>query len=190
MVPPCCGLAKRSRCLNDDPVTVRSLGDLTPRIDPSAWISEAAYVVGDVVIGAGSSVWPGAVIRGDFGSIRIGSNTHIEDNCVVHAAGPLEIGDDVIVGHSVVVHCRRVGSRCLIGNHATLLDDSTVGDRCLVAAGSLVLGRTSIDEGTFVTGSPATTRPATEAQLQLLDQLVKRDRGYGAMMQRYLEAGL
>ena len=190
MAARCCGLAKRLCLPNDEWVTVRSLGELTPQIHPDAWVSEAAYVVGDVVIGEGSSVWPGAVLRGDFGAIRVGSNTHIEDNCVVHAAGLLEIGDDVIVGHSVVVHCKRVGSRCLVGNHATLLDDAVIGDRCLVAAGSLVLGKTVVDEGMFVAGAPAQVRPATEHQLWRLDQMVRRDRGYGAMTQRYKHAGL
>jgi carbonic anhydrase/acetyltransferase-like protein (isoleucine patch superfamily) len=153
-------------------------------------VSEAAYVVGDVVIGEGSSVWPGAVVRGDFGAIRIGANTHVEDNCVVHAEGLLEIGDDVIVGHSVVIHGKRIGSRCLIGNHATLLDDSVIGDRCLVAAGSLVLGKTVVDEAMFVAGVPAQIRPATEQQLWRLEQMGRRDVGYGPMAARYKQSGL
>jgi carbonic anhydrase/acetyltransferase-like protein (isoleucine patch superfamily) len=171
-------------------LAIRSLGDLTPQVAPTAWVSEAAYVVGDVVIGEGSSVWPGAVVRGDFGAIRIGANTHVEDNCVVHSDGPCDIGDDVIVGHGVVVHCRRVGSRCLIGNHATLLDDAVIGDRCLVAAGALILGKTVIEPGTFVVGAPATMRPASEQQLWRLDQMSRRDVGYALMTQRYREAEL
>ena len=81
-----------------------------PRIAATAWVSEAAYVVGEVEIGEGASVWPGAVVRGDFGSITVGANSVIEDNCVVHTGGPLVIGADTIIGHSVVVHCSRVGS--------------------------------------------------------------------------------
>lgn len=171
-------------------MTIRSLGDLVPVIDPNAWISEAAYVVGDVVIGEGSSVWPGAVVRGDFGSIRIGANTHVEDNCVVHAEGGCAIGDDVIVGHSVVIHGQSVGSRCLIGNHATILDNAVIGDRCLIAAGALVLANTQVPEGSFVAGVPAQIRPATEVQLLRLDQMSSRDVGYGPMAQRYRDAGL
>jgi carbonic anhydrase/acetyltransferase-like protein (isoleucine patch superfamily) len=171
-------------------VTVRNLGELIPVIDPSAWVSEAAYVVGDVTIGEGSSVWPGAVLRGDFGSVRIGSNTHVEDNCVVHAEGMCEVGDDVIVGHCVVVHGRRVGSRCLIGNHATILDGAVIGDRCLVAAGSVVLGKIEVPDGSFVAGAPAQVRPATEQQLWRLDQMVRRDAGYALMYRRYRDAGL
>jgi carbonic anhydrase/acetyltransferase-like protein (isoleucine patch superfamily) len=147
-------------------------------------------VVGDVIIGEGSSVWPGAVVRGDFGAIRIGANTHIEDNCVVHADGPCDIGDDVIVGHGVVIHGRGVGSRCLIGNQATILDDAVIGDRCLVAAGALVLGKAVVEAGMFVAGAPATMRPATEQQLWRLDQMSRRDVGYAVMTQRYKRAGL
>src|SRR5439155_5938312 len=102
----------------DQLVAVRSLGDKVPRIAESAWISEAAYVVGDVEIGEGSSVWPGAVIRGDFAPIRIGVNSHIEDNCVVHTGELLLIGDNVTAGHGVVIHCRRVGSNVLLGNNS------------------------------------------------------------------------
>jgi carbonic anhydrase/acetyltransferase-like protein (isoleucine patch superfamily) len=93
---------------------IRILEDKIPRISPSAFVSEAAYVVGDVEIGEGSGVWPGAVIQGDLDAIRIGRNTMVEDNTVVHAGGMMEIGDHVIIGHNVVVHCRRIGNNCLI----------------------------------------------------------------------------
>lgn len=169
---------------------IKRLGDLVPMVDPTAWVSEVGYVVGDVVIGEGSSVWPGAVVRGDFGSIRIGANTHIEDNCVVHSEGPNEIGDNVIVGHSVVLHGRKIGSNCLIGSHTTILDRAVIGDRCLIAANSLVLGDTVIPDGSFVYGAPAQVRPASESQLHWLGQLSGRDVGYAAMSKRYKDAGL
>jgi carbonic anhydrase/acetyltransferase-like protein (isoleucine patch superfamily) len=169
---------------------IKSLGDLIPQIDSSAWISEAAYIVGDVIIGEGSSVWPGAVVRGDFGSIRIGANAHIEDNCVVHSEGPNQIGNNVIVGHSVVVHGKLVGSNCLIGSNTTLLDRSIIGSNCLVAAGSLLLGDTIVPDGSFVYGSPAQVRPASESQLRMLAQLSGRDVGYAMMSKRYKAAGL
>src|SRR5512135_3563500 len=97
---------------------IRGFDGKAPRIAPSAFISEAAYVVGDVEIGEGSGAWPGAVIRGDFATIKIGRNTMVEDSTVVHSGGMIEIGDNVIIGHDVVVHCRRIGSNCLIGNNA------------------------------------------------------------------------
>lgn len=147
-------------------------------------------MVGDVSIADGSSVWPNAVIRGDFCRIVIGSNTHIEDNCVVHGAGDVEIGDHVICGHGVIVHSRRVGSLCLLGNNATLLDGAEIGDRCIIAAGAVVLGKTIVPPASFVSGVPATIVPATAQQLARLEGHKRTDVGYGAMAQRYKQAGL
>lgn len=173
-------------------MTVRSLGDKVPVIAASAWVSEAAYVVGDVHLGERSSVWPGAVVRGDFGSIRVGTSSVIEDNCVVHSGGPTVIGDDDIIGHAVVVHCTAIGSKCLIGNQATLLDDAVIGDLCLVAAGSLVPPRTVVPDRSFVSGSPAVIEPLSDRRLERMEQMGTRsaDLGYGMMARRYREAGL
>lgn len=118
-------------------------------------MSEAAYIVGDVEIHDKASVWPGAVVRGDFGRIIIGHHTTLEDNCVVHGATDLVIGHGVIVGHGAVVHCRRIGNNVLIGNNATVLDGAEVADSCIISAGSLVTSNTRIPQGSFVTGSPA-----------------------------------
>ncbi len=155
-------------------------------------MSEAAYVVGDVELGEESSVWPGAVVRGDFGRIRIGRNTVIEDNCVLHTGEPMWIGDDNIIGHAVVVHCARVGSSCLIGNHATLLDGAIVGDFCLVASGAVVLGGAIVPDRSFVVGVPARIEPLSGSHLQRLEGQGKAnaEQGYGKMARRYKEAGL
>jgi carbonic anhydrase/acetyltransferase-like protein (isoleucine patch superfamily) len=168
------------------------MGDKVPVIAETAWVSEAAYVVGDVHLGEHSSVWPGAVVRGDFGSIRIGAYTVVEDNCVVHSGGATTIGDDDIIGHAVVLHCAKVGSNCLIGNHATLLDDAEIGDLCLVAAGTLVPPRLVVPDRSFVTGSPATVEPLSDRRLERLQGLstAGRELGYPMMAQRYRDAGL
>src|SRR5262249_14841885 len=139
---------------------IRAVGPKVPRIAPTAWVSEAAYVVGDVEIGENSSVWPGAVIRADFAPVRIGSRTHIEDNCIVHTGVPLSIGNNVLVGHGALVHCVKVGDNCLIGSQATLLDEAEIGDFTLVASRALVLPRTVIDGRSFVAGAPAIVRTA------------------------------
>ena len=102
---------------------LKKLGDKCPKIHPSAYINETAYIVGDVEIGAESSIWPGVVIRGDYGSIRVGKRTNIQDNAVLHADDYLIIGDDVTVGHSAVVHCHKIGNNVLIGINSTLLGD-------------------------------------------------------------------
>ena len=173
-------------------MTVRALGQMVPNIHPSAWVSEAAYVVGDVVLGEDSSVWPGVVIRGDCCMIRIGTRSHIEDNSVIHGKGLVEIENDVVVGHAVVVHCRTIGSNCLIGNNATILDRAVIGEFCLVAAGSLVRPNIVIPSGSFVSGVPGVVRSATPEQVALLRELPARQfqDGYGALMIRFADAGL
>ena len=133
---------------------IRSFHGKTPVIAETAFVSEAAYVVGDVVIGEGSGVFPGAVIRGDFADIRIGKNTMIEDNSVVHSGDPLEIGDDVTIGHGVVVHCMKVGNDCLIGNNATLLDDAEIGNFCVIGAGCVVSKGMVVPDHSLVVGVP------------------------------------
>ena len=169
---------------------IRTFEDKTPRIAESAWIAETAYVIGDVEIGDGSSVWPSAVIRGDFSSIRIGANSHIEDCCVVHCGEPLTIGDHVTAGHGVVVHCRSVGENVLLGNNATLLDGAVIGSYTIVAAGALVTPRTVVPEGSFVRGVPATIEPLDEQRLARLKMRRRTDTGYAAMVKRYKAAGL
>jgi carbonic anhydrase/acetyltransferase-like protein (isoleucine patch superfamily) len=172
-------------------MTVRSLGEKIPRIAETAWVSEAAYVVGDVEIADGASVWPGAVVRADFASVHIGPYSVVEDNCVLHSGEPLRIGASTTIGHSVVVHCAGVGANCLIGNGAVLLDAARVGDLCLVAAGSLLLGGTVVPARSFVYGSPAKIKPLPERHLRRLQQPGGRTgRGYREWAQLYKEAGL
>ena len=134
---------------------IRSFNGKTQRIANTAFVSEFAYVIGDVEIGEKSGVWPGAVIRGDFGSIQIGKNSHIEDNSVLHVWKSLIIGDNVTIGHSAVVHCQRVGDNVLVGNNATVLDDTEVGDFCIIGANSMVRAAQKIPARSFVVGVPA-----------------------------------
>jgi carbonic anhydrase/acetyltransferase-like protein (isoleucine patch superfamily) len=167
---------------------IRSFEDKTPDIAPSAFISEAAYVVGDVTIGERSSVWPGAVIRADFGPIRIGVNTHIEDNATLHY-GPdgIDIGDNVTIGHNAVVHCRRIGDSTLIANNATLLDGAEIGAQCVIAAGAVVRPGTKVPDGSFAAGVPAQVRPLPDS---LKSNTSKWNQGYAALAARYKASGL
>ena len=134
---------------------IRAFNGKTPKMADSAFVSEWAYVVGDVEIGEGSGVWPGAVIRGDFGSIRIGRNCQIEDNSVVHSGTTVEIGDNVIIGHSAVIHGLKIGGRVLVGNNSTVLDFAEIGDHCIIGANSMVATGQKIPSNSFVVGSPA-----------------------------------
>ncbi|MBU4316423.1 MAG: gamma carbonic anhydrase family protein [Proteobacteria bacterium] len=134
---------------------IRSFNGKTPKIHETAFISETAYVVGDVTIGKNSGIWPGAVVRADFGPIVIGENTMVEDNSVVHSGNSMDIGSNIIIGHGVVVHGRKIGDNTLIGNNATILDDAEIGDNCIVGAGSLVRQGMKIPDSSFVVGIPA-----------------------------------
>jgi len=129
-----------------------------PRIDASAFVAPTASVVGDVHVGAGSSVWYGAVIRGDVMPIRIGSQTSIQDNTVIHATGGWQetvVGDRVTVGHTVILHGCTVGNDVLVGMGTIVLDAAEIGDWVMLGAGSLVTARTKIPSGVLAMGRPA-----------------------------------
>ncbi|MBF0134937.1 MAG: gamma carbonic anhydrase family protein [Magnetococcus sp. DMHC-1] len=135
-----------------------------PTIHPTAFIHPDAVIIGDVHIGAESSVWPMVVIRGDVNYIRIGERTSIQDGSVVHVSRPSEaapqghstlIGNDIVVGHKVVLHGCRLEDACLIGIGAILLDNVTMGRESIVGAGSLVTPGKNIPAGTMWMGSPA-----------------------------------
>ncbi len=134
---------------------IKTFDGKTPQIASTAFVSEAACVIGDVEIGENSSIWPGVVIRGDFTSIKVGNNSQIEDNCVVHAGSPLVIGDNVHIGHGAVIHCSTIGNNVLIGSKATLLDGAEIGDFCVIAANSMVSQGMKIPDASFVAGVPA-----------------------------------
>lgn len=167
---------------------IRAFNGKSPRIAPSAFVSEAAYIVGDVEIGENSSVWPGAIIRGDFGKITVGKNSSIEDNCVIHGATDVYIGDNTIIGHGVVVHCRKVGNNVLVGNNATLLDNAQIGDSCVIGAASVVSSAARIPNNSLVVGMPGRIKghPLTDQ----LAQLKLGSNTYARLAQKYHQEGL
>ena len=132
-----------------------------PVVHPTAFVDETAQVIGDVELGAESSVWMNVVIRGDVNYIRVGARSNVQDNSVVHVMHeihPTVIGDDVTVGHSAIVHGCTVGNRVLIGMGAILLNGSQVGEDCIVASGTLVTEGTVIPARSMVMGSPGKVR--------------------------------
>ncbi|MBW1913093.1 MAG: gamma carbonic anhydrase family protein [Deltaproteobacteria bacterium] len=174
---------------------IKSFKGNTPRIAESAFVSEAAYVVGDVEIGENSSVWPGAVVRGDFGRITIGYNTAIEDNCVLHSGSPttppildLSIGDNVVIGHGAVVNCKSIGSNVLIGINATLLHNAEIGDYCIIGAACLITHEMKVPDNSFVVGIPAKIKgKITPQQLYWVEQSPKI---YVDLLREYKQEGL
>lgn len=132
------------------------LDGLRPEIDPDAWVAPDAQVMGHVRLGAGASIWFGAVLRGDGEVIDIGEATNIQDGCILHTdtGFPLAIGRDCTIGHRAVVHGCTIGAGSLIGMSATVLTGARVGAGCLIGAGALVTGNAVIPDGSLVTGAP------------------------------------
>jgi carbonic anhydrase/acetyltransferase-like protein (isoleucine patch superfamily) len=138
-------------------VAIWALGDRVPEIDPAAWVHPDAHLVGDVVLGAGASVWPGAVLRADFGRIEVGEGSSVQDNCVLHPGSqiPTTIGRDCVVGHAVHLEGVLIEDRVLVGSGAIVLDGALLRQGSVVAAGALVLRATEVPEGQRAQGVPA-----------------------------------
>lgn len=137
----------------------------SPRIHPSVFIAEGARVIGDVGIGADSSVWFNSVVRGDVHSIRIGERTNVQDLCILHVTKDrhdLVIGDDVTIGHRAVVHGCNVADKCLIGMGSVILDGATIGEGSIIAAGAVVLEGAEIPKNSLAIGVPAKVRRQLE----------------------------
>jgi carbonic anhydrase/acetyltransferase-like protein (isoleucine patch superfamily) len=148
-----------------DPRNTRHRPEL---VDPAAFIAPGAVVLGEVTIGPDSSVWFGAVIRGDSEAIRIGSQTNVQDGCVLHAdeGVPCTLGDRVTLGHGAIVHGATVEDDCLIGMRAVVMNGAKIGRGSIVAAGSVVTEGTEIPPGSVVMGQPTKVkRLATERDL-------------------------
>ena len=166
---------------------IKTFNGITPYIHPTAFISEAAYVVGNVRIGENSSVWPGAVLRGDYGRITVGSNTNIQDNCVLHADDYLEVGDNVTVTHGAVLHCHRVGNNVMVGVNAVLLENAEIGDNCIIGAGSVVLQNTRVPDNSVVVGVPGKIHSLKEEHLKIIQSAAAM---YKKNAQRFIQSGL
>lgn len=119
----------------------------------TAYIAPNATIVGDVVLGENVSIWYGAVLRGDSGTITIGAGSNIQDNCILHEK--TSIGKFCTVGHGAIVHGCTIGDGCLIGMGSIILDGAVLGEGCLVGAGAVVTGKTNAPAGSVLLGSPA-----------------------------------
>jgi carbonic anhydrase/acetyltransferase-like protein (isoleucine patch superfamily) len=147
---------------------IRAFQGVTPRLHPSAFVADGAHVIGDVEIGEESSVWYNTVLRGDVNSIRIGRRTNIQDLTMVHVekgTHPTRIGDEVTVGHHVVIHGCTIGNRVLVGIGSVVLNGVVIEDDSFVAAGTLLTPGTHVPSGSMVMGSPGRVkRTLTEAE--------------------------
>jgi carbonic anhydrase/acetyltransferase-like protein (isoleucine patch superfamily) len=168
---------------------VRAYAGVRPRIHPDAWIAPGAVVVGDVEIGADSSVWYAAVVRGDVHAVRIGARTNLQDGAVLHVTRDrfaCVLGDEVTVGHRAVVHGCRVGDGALIGIGAIVLDGADVGEEALVGAGALVTPGTRIPARWIALGAPA--RPVRELLPDEIETQRRRALEYVETARRHRES--
>jgi carbonic anhydrase/acetyltransferase-like protein (isoleucine patch superfamily) len=148
---------------------VRTFQGIKPTIPTSCFIETTAVVIGDVVLGEDCSVWFNAVIRGDVNDIRIGNRTNVQDLCMLHVTHdthPLVIGDDVTIGHHVVLHGCTIHDRVLVGMGAIIMDGAVIGEDSVVGAGALIVEGTIVPPKSLILGSPAKVkRPVTEKEL-------------------------
>ena len=170
-------------------MAIYQLDDLKPQLHDTAWVADSAQVMGDVTLGEGANVWFGVVIRGDTATISVGKGTNIQDNSVLHAdeGVPLVIGDNVTVGHQVMLHGCTVGDNSLIGIQAVVLNGAKIGNNCLVGAGSLVTEGKHFPDGCMILGSPA--RVIRQLTPEQIDGLRMSAQHYMDNARRY-QAGL
>jgi gamma-carbonic anhydrase len=155
---------------------------ITPRIHSSVFICEGVKIIGDVEIGKDSSIWYNSVIRGDVNSIRIGERTNIQDLSMLHVTHdyfPLNIGNDITIGHSVSIHGCTIHDKCLIGIGAKLLDGCIINSHSLIGAGALVKEKFVVPEGTLVAGVPAKViRDLTQDEIENMEESAKNYLNY------------
>ena len=162
---------------------IYALGDRVPEIHPDAFVHPDAVVIGDVRIGSESSIWPGAVLRGDYGTVIIGARTSIQDGAVVHAVAdfPTVIGDDCVVGHISHLEGCVVHDRSLIGSGSIVLHEVVIESGSTVGAGAVVRNRTHVPANSLVVGVPGHVRPDASSEEPILANAAM----YVANAQRY-----
>jgi carbonic anhydrase/acetyltransferase-like protein (isoleucine patch superfamily) len=159
----------------------------SPRIGDRVFIAENATLIGDVTFGDDCSIWYGAVLRGDVHSIRIGARTNIQDNCVLHVTNgthPIDIAEEVTIGHGVIAHGCTIGRGALIGMGSRVLDGATIGELALIGAGALVGEGTEIPPRTLAVGVPAKVK--RELRMEEIARLEQSWRNYMEYKEKYL----
>lgn len=159
----------------------------SPIVDKDAFIAETAVLIGEVEIGKDSSIWFGAVLRGDINSIKIGERTSIQDNCVIHIDSdkPTVVGNDVTVGHGAILHGCKIGNSVLIGMGAIVLDDVEIGDGCVIAAGAVVRERTKVPPFTLMVGVPA--KPKRQLDESVMEMLKSHAARYAEYAKSFMK---
>lgn len=166
-------------------MAIYQLEDRIPDIDPTAFVHEAAVVIGSVVMHPGSSIWPNATARGDTATLTIGKGSNVQDNSVLHADNgmPLTIGANVTVGHQVMLHGCTIGDHSLIGIQSVILNGAKIGKFCIVGAGSVVPEGKEYPDNSLILGSPA--RVVRELSPEQIERLRYSAEVYQSNAQRH-----
>ena len=163
---------------------------VTPKLHPSVFKTPSAEIIGDVEIGADSSLWFNVVVRGDVNSIRIGHGTNVQDGSILHVTyqkASLNIGNNVTIGHSVTLHGCTLKDFVLVGMRAVVMDHAEIGEECIIGAGALVTEGTKIPPRSLVLGSPAkVVRPLKDEEIAFLH---KSAENYKQYVKWYRESG-
>ena len=149
-------------------MAVYQLDTLTPRIADTAWVADSAQVIGNVELAEGASVWFGVIMRGDNEPLRIGRNSNVQDGSMIHSdpGFPVTLGENVTIGHHVMLHGCSIGDGTLIGIKSVVMNGAKIGKNCLVGAGSLVTEGKEFPDGSMIMGTPAkVVRPLTPEQI-------------------------
>ena len=158
---------------------IKSVRGFTPEFGKNCYLADNATIIGDVHMGDDCSIWFGAVLRGDVNPIRIGNRVNIQDNCTLHTTfndSVVDIGDDVTIGHNVVIHGARIEDQVLIGIGSVLLDHVVVGSNTLVAAGSVVLERTVLEPNSLYAGVPVKRiKTVDPKRFEVMNKRIARD---------------
>lgn len=152
-------------------MAVYALGDLQPDIAPDAWVHPDAVVIGNVTLGPGVSVWPNAVLRGDYGRIEVGEMSNIQDGTIIHCTDsePTLIGEHCIVGHNAHIEGATIGNGALISSGSIVLNSSVIGESAVVAAGCLIPPRFELPARRMAMGAPAKVREGYEVDPAMLE---------------------
>lgn len=166
---------------------IRELKGILPKMHDNTFIADTAMIIGDVNIGEGTSIWYGAVLRGDIENITIGKYSNIQDNATVHTETniPTKVGDYTVIGHNAIVHGCTVGDNCLIGMGAIVMNKAVIGDNCIIGAGTVITGGKQIPSNSLVIGAPGKViRQVTDEEIEAVRKNAIR---YSQLYKKHLD---
>ena len=162
---------------------IYSLGEKKPQLPENElyWVAPDAHVIGDVILGKDVGIWFGSVLRGDNDVIKIGNETNIQENTIIHVDPdtPVTIGNNCTIGHNAIIHGCTIGNNSLVGMGATILNNAKIGNNCLVGAGALVTENKEFPDGWLIVGSPA--KAVRELNQEMIDNMTRSSKHYVAL---------